>query len=565
MLAFAPFDRLVDRIGLGTYNQNMASKSPLAAKLDVALAQRQVAEGFALLDQNNFQLVHLQCTRQHAAGLLVRVAQWVDLGYRDIDFLQELLVRFPPHARGRMTLTAYLQVRMAEAFCAMGEEDLDRAIELLDFVLGAEYELGDQRLAAIVHFWKGRSHRKKGEYDEAMAHVVKGRSLMQAIPAPKLAAVIQIQESWLLFQKGQPVEALRLLEEAREQLAETDDALSLGNIESAKGRMEQQAGRYAEALEHFAKAVELYARRDPNHRNLARALVNAASVKRVIALQLRKRIDARAESSQLARRRASSSPTGASGALARYTQICGEALQDLQRAAAIYSLHHYYGGIASALVSTGYLHLDGGNIELGAQEALKAYELAHDKNDHIHMARARTLQCMVENARVDEQLGEDADAAVHANNARLYADEAVHWAELTQNRRLTAEAYVARGMMFANDFFQEWEEAKRCVDRAAALLGPEDRDHLWEDLMGLKTRILRASSIDETLRAWSEGILGEKTFQQVTEEFAEVVIPKVWQREGKKVSKVSSRLSISPKKVRRILRNVGLLEWGDGQ
>jgi hypothetical protein len=189
--------------------------------------------------------------------------------------------------------------------------------------------------------------------------------------------------------------------------------------------------------------------------------------------------------------------------------------------------------------------------------------LARDKNDHIHMARARTLQVIAENARVDEQLGEDADAAVYANNARLYSEDAVHWAELTQNRRLAAEAYVARGMMFANDFFQEWEEAKRCVGHGATLLGPEDRDHLWEDLMALRTRILRASSIDETLRAWSEGVLGEKTFQQVTEEFAEIVIPKVWQREGKKVSRVSNRLSVSPKKVRRILRNVGLLEWGD--
>jgi len=41
------------------------------------------------------------------------------------------------------------------------------------------------------------------------------------------------------------------------------------------------------------------------------------------------------------------------------------------------------------------------------------------------------------------------------------------------------------------------------------------------------------------------------------------VIPKVWQREDKKVSRVSSRLSISPKKVRRILRNVGLLQWDE--
>ena len=79
----------------------------------------------------------------------------------------------------------------------------------------------------------------------------------------------------------------------------------------------------------------------------------------------------------------------------------------------------------------------------------------------------------------------------------------------------------------------------------------------------LKSRILRASKIDDTLRAWSEGMLGEKTFQQVTEEFAEIVIPKVWMREGRKVSRVAQRLSVSPKKVRRILRNAGLLAAGE--
>jgi tetratricopeptide (TPR) repeat protein len=541
----------------------MPRESRLVVDLDRALIERRVAEGFALLDRSDSELARLKPSQQDAASIVVRVAQWVDLGYRDVEFLQQLLLRFPPDTRGGMTLKAYLQLLMAEAFCALGEENLDHAIELLDYALHAESELGDQRLAAIAHFWKGRAHRKKGEYDAAMSHVVKGRSLMQIVPAPRLAAVILIQESWLLFQKGQLSDALRLLQEARSQLSDTDDFLSLGNIESAQGRMERHAGKYAEALEHFAKAVQLYAQRDPDHRNLARALVNTASVKRLIALQLRKRIDALAESSKTGRRNASS--LAPPGQLARYTAICREALNELQRAGEIYTLHRYYGGIASVLVNAGYLHLDSGNIELGAGEALKAYEQARDKNDHIHMARARTLQCIAENAQVDEQLGEDADAAVHAANARSYAEEAVHWAELTQNRRLTAEAYVARGMTFANDFFQEWDEAKRCADHAAALLAPEDRDHLWQDLMALKARILRASSIDETLRAWSEGILGEKTFQQITEAFAEIVIPKVWQREGKKVSRVSTRLSISPKKVRRILRNVGLLEWGDGQ
>jgi hypothetical protein len=46
----------------------------------------------------------------------------------------------------------------------------------------------------------------------------------------------------------------------------------------------------------------------------------------------------------------------------------------------------------------------------------------------------------------------------------------------------------------------------------------------------------------------------------VAEEFAKIVIPKIWAKEGKKVSRVADLLSISRKKVRRILRMPGLLE-----
>jgi hypothetical protein len=57
-------------------------------------------------------------------------------------------------------------------------------------------------------------------------------------------------------------------------------------------------------------------------------------------------------------------------------------------------------------------------------------------------------------------------------------------------------------------------------------------------------------------------MVGDKTFQQIAEEFAEIVIPKVWIREDRKISRVAESLSISPKKVRRILRNAGYLERG---
>ena len=76
-----------------------------------------------------------------------------------------------------------------------------------------------------------------------------------------------------------------------------------------------------------------------------------------------------------------------------------------------------------------------------------------------------------------------------------------------------------------------------------------------DDLAALKAHIMQSSGINDTIRGWCEGMVGGKTFQQVTEEFAEIVIPKVWLREDKKISRVAEILSVSPKKVRRILHH----------
>jgi hypothetical protein len=86
-------------------------------------------------------------------------------------------------------------------------------------------------------------------------------------------------------------------------------------------------------------------------------------------------------------------------------------------------------------------------------------------------------------------------------------------------------------------------------------LSQDDRDHLYKELGGLKLKIMGSAGIDETHRLWSTGQLGSKTFQQIQEEFAELVIPKVWLSVGRNVTLLSQKLSISPKNVRRILRN----------
>jgi len=53
-------------------------------------------------------------------------------------------------------------------------------------------------------------------------------------------------------------------------------------------------------------------------------------------------------------------------------------------------------------------------------------------------------------------------------------------------------------------FFQEWEIAKEYTAKAAALFGKGDRGHLLKEFNALKSKILRATGIDHTLRLWSD-------------------------------------------------------------
>jgi tetratricopeptide (TPR) repeat protein len=522
---------------------SMSLSKTLLQKLDDALLARQIREGFCLLDRVARELMRLHPRDLHAAAYLLNLAQWVDLGYRDHHFIEQLLARFSNVRHANMKLTDFVQFRMSEAFLAFATEDVDKAISILAGILALEHEIARPRLIFVTHFWKGRAHRKKGEYGLAVQHILAAKESALKLQAPKLAAVVQIHESWLLFQRGERTKAFDLLKEAETELKPIGHSLSLGNIESARGRFVRRSGEYAKALEHFDRAIAIYSKHFPRHPNLARALVNAAYVKRLIALDLVHKItQGRARGVQHD----------------KYLSICQEALTLLKQAEEIYVLQKHQSGIGAVLVNAGHLHLDRGDIDRASQEAIKAFQVGEKKQDHILMSRARILQANIKNLMVEEQVGEVDDLANHASMARRYSDEAVALAQQTQNKRLLAGAYIACGLTSANEFYEEWDVAKHFASLAGELLSPDDRDHLSKEILALKSRILRATGIDQTLRLWSDGLTGDKTFQQVTEEFAEIVIPKVWIREDRKVSRVAKKLSISPKKVRRILRNVQL-------
>jgi tetratricopeptide (TPR) repeat protein len=528
------------------------------AQLKEDLVCRRVGRGMARLEEHRHLLTSFDPGKRNAAVFTGYLAQWVDVGFQRPGLVKEIAASFSKAARARLPLHDYLHLRMAEGMLAMAEESKEEALRHFDFVLSLEAETADNELLAIAYFWKGRCLRMKGEYDQALAFAVRGRDLASDLHHQPMAAVMRVLESWLFFQKGDAKLAIDILQEAEAILSKTDDYLSLGNIHSSYGRIARRQGRYQHAIDSFTKAIAQYKKRDPLHRNVARSLNNMAYVKRLIALQLRRKIDADAARRRKAATRGRASNGG--GKLhyrGRFEQLRLQALAELAEAAAIYEQYENHHGLGSVKLNYAYLHLDNGDLEHAEATANTAFGLGEEKRDHILMARARLLLCMIENARVEEGIGESTEPGNHARLAQDCAHEAIELAKRTQNRRLLAHTQVWQGLTYCNRFFDDPDAARRCYDQAVNLTKGDHTDSAWEDLQTLKAKVLRGGSVNPTLRAWSQGSVGDKTFQQISEEFAELIIPKVWEREGRKISRVAARLSVSPKKVRRILNRVG--------
>jgi tetratricopeptide (TPR) repeat protein len=559
------------------------------SQLEQHVAAREVEHGIANLQSSQPLIANLSPSQENSARLMAQLAIWIDIGFGGPS-LREVLKRFDsnPEVRSKLPVGDYICLRMAEGMAAMGEESMEAAIGHFDFVLGMSQELNDRFLLAIVHFWKARCLRRRGEYDEALIYTNKGKNIALALGHERMAAVMQVLEGWLLFQQGKWKEALRVTRAAENTLRATDDYVTLGNIQSFYGRLARREGRFDKAIEFFENAIKDYEKRDPQHPNLARSLANMALAKRGIALQLQKRIDRDTERRRksTASREGKGKDRGRDGKdrlrnrdgkdsglhapenrepdprkhdyLGRLEQLRGEALKHLEAARLIYQQRPNYHGAGTVYLNAAYIHLDSGDFQRAEEEAASAYDVAEQKQDYILMGRARVLQCMIENAKVEEDVAEGADPGSRARRALESSQEAIDLAKHTQHRLLLADAYVWRGMTQCNSFFDDPEAARESYDLARACCGANPKDNnLWQDLQTLGSRIVHKGSVDPVLKAWSQGAVGEKTFQQISEEFAEIVIARVWEREGRKVSRVAARLSISPKKVRRILARVG--------
>ena len=527
------------------------------------LNERQIGAGISLLESYRPQLEQMKAGELNTGVALGTLAQWVDVGYEGGDLLHHLLMRFPPEQRRSLPLVDYIQLRMAEAVVAMRNEDLPEALEHLRAVLVLEKDIGDAKIAVIAGLWKARCLRKAGEYEQALEVTKQSMQLAESQKLPHLAALLRTLESWMVFQRGESKEAARILQEAEAVLRDTDDFITLGNIQSAYGRIALREGRYDHAMQYFESSIELFQRRSSMDGYLARSLTNIAQAKRFLALQLRRSIDARRE-----RQRANNQPEPAedkkdkAGQLERMYELLRNAQADLAKAEEIYRRRGNHHGIGNVDVNFAQICLELADLDMAEKRASEAFDLAASKADYLLMCRARIVQATVANARFEEQIGEADDPSRFAQLANDSAREAVALGERTENRRLVAQAYICEGMTLVNGFFNNTEKARACCDRAETYLNNDRHDALWQEVEILRARILHAGLEDPNLRAWSQGAVGDKSLQQVVADFEEVLIRRVWEREGRKVSRVANKLAVSPKKVRRVLRRLGLLEMG---
>jgi tetratricopeptide (TPR) repeat protein len=527
------------------------------------LQERQIGAGISLLKDYRPQLEAMKAGEINTGVAVGTLAQWVDVGFEGGELLDQLLAGFTTEKRTSLPLTDYLQLRMAEAVVAMRREELAQALEHLSAVLVIEKDMGDPRIAVIAGLWKARCLRKAGEYEQALEVTRQSMKLAKREGLAHLAALLRTLESWMLFQQGESKEAVRILQEAEAVLRDTDDYITLGNIQSAYGRIALREGRYDHAMQYFDASIELFAKRSSMEGYLARSLTNIAQAKRFLALQLRRSIDAKRE-----RQRNNNQPElpadkkDKAGQLERMYELLRNAQEDLAKADEIYRRRGNHHGTGNVDVNYAQICVDLGDLDMAEKRASEAFELGATKADYLLMCRARVVQATVANARFEEQIGEADDPSRFAQLANDCAKEAVALGERTESRRLVAQAYICEGMTLVNGFFNNSEKARACCDQAETYLNHDRHDALWQEVEILRSRILHAGLEDPNLRAWSQGAVGDKSLQEVVADFEEVLIRRVWEREGRKVSRVANKLAVSPKKVRRVLRHLGLLEMG---
>src|SRR5579871_3714923 len=103
----------------------MPFKAQFGDQLASALRLRRMKEGLRLLAGAEVEIGRLGPDTPDAPRLLLLIAQWIDVGYKDHRLIDTILERFSQDCRRKMAVEDYLRMSMVEAFRDLAVSELD--------------------------------------------------------------------------------------------------------------------------------------------------------------------------------------------------------------------------------------------------------------------------------------------------------------------------------------------------------------------------------------------------------------------------------------------------------
>src|ERR1700744_1903952 len=137
----------------------------LVKRLGTALVERDVKAGVAILERYFAPGVTLNPADPESRTLLFILAQWVDLGFRDIAFLELQFAPFHKTQPLNLSVAQYVPLKLAESYLQLGRRRYSEAIGLLRSLLHLHGEFLTSHQSFASHFWLARAYRQAGNFE----------------------------------------------------------------------------------------------------------------------------------------------------------------------------------------------------------------------------------------------------------------------------------------------------------------------------------------------------------------------------------------------------------------
>lgn len=479
----------------------------LLPRLDALLDNRNTSELFRFLDNPKTKDVFRSASIEDLEELLIRLAEATELGYPDVNLVQQLVDKLPKARRhGFAACLSYgvLSARKGKA----------RAAHFFRAALSTKSMIPVQHVA-FVRYCLSNVCRKRGDYKSALREIQIARRLVSKWPA--IEADFSVAEAWLWLQFNDPANAISMYDRAEAVLQKANDDRRAADIESARGRVEQRAGRIASANRHFETSLTLFNNCPISHRGRGRTLINLAKGELLQARQNRLGMDDLDRRTVIAR-------CGSSGitlqAVEDFLRQHGRDRISLQELALLSSLEDrafkrhskqrealaqeraalienatahldaakqlYEGypdryslrGRGRERIIRGYLYVETSDWGSALESATVAYDIGSLYNNRILQTRAKIIETMV---YVHQAWGLSEHSAALAQRAVASGERAIELSTDLQEARIRVKAFTWAGFSYLLESPPRLHGARSALHAIEPLLFGMPNDSVTED------------------------------------------------------------------------------------